>query len=537
MASATSSARKGGTQYCCVVDCHNSLENTKGRTPPVKFYRFPGKWYEKGRRQAWITAVRRVNADDTPWEPSKSTRICSTHFVGNCKSDLMEHPSYIPTIFPPVYRKKAPDRERAERWERRLTDQWHSQQSSQQSAPLEHALLDCSDTAPEQQHDTCERDSTTCLSELTELSTSNPLDFPSSSSITTEVPAARVTDVGCQTECSASGKLDLLLSATNGTEASTQVTHAEQSDKVTGTDYNWKRRCSFEGFNSVKDNEEALRDLCGVTLPVFSLLLNLLPHSRYKSTDVTREDKLCLFLAKHRLGVTFSALAAIFSVSTTTASNVFRRTLDLLSVALEDWVFVPSRDVIKLSLPLPFKEHYPNCTFIIDCTEIRTEMPSKVEQQHVMFSHYKGTYTLKFLVGIIPNGMIAFMSKMYGGRLTDSFITQDSGFLELLKPGDLVLSDKGFPRIRTEVEGKGAVLLMPPFNTNGGQMSQEDMDMTYQIASVRIHVERVIRRLKTYRILSNTVPLTLVPHMKKIAAVCAALVNMEPPIIKKQECN
>nr|XP_054922664.1 uncharacterized protein LOC126523280 [Dermacentor andersoni] len=339
-------------------------------------------------------------------------------------------------------------------------------------------------------------------------------------------------DVACQTESSATGKLTIFLSMTNCDEASTQVTHTEQTDQVTGTDGSWRRSCSFHGFNSLQGNEEALQDMCGVTLPVFSLLLNLLPTSRYKSTDVTREDKLCLFLAKLRLGITYSALAVIFGVSATTASNIFKKILEILSVVLQEWVYVPPREVIKLSMPPAFKVNYPNCSFIIDCSEIRTEMPSKPDCQHVLYSNYKAGYTVKFLVGIIPNGMITFVSKVYGGRHTDSFITQDSGFLELIKPGDLVLSDKGFPSIRTNVEGKGGVLLMPPFNS-GGQMSEEAMDSTYKIAAVRIHVERVIQRLKIYKILSNRLPLSLVPHMSKVLSVCAALVNMQPPIVKK----
>lgn len=78
------------------------------------------------------------------------------------------------------------------------------------------------------------------------------------------------------------------------------------------------------------------------------------------------------------------------------------------------------------------------------------------------------------------------------------------------------------------MEDKGSVIVMPPFNSGGGQLSQEDMDTTYKIASVSIHVKWVIGRLKIYRILRNTVPITLVPHMDKVFRVCAALVNMQP---------
>ncbi|XP_077484819.1 THAP domain-containing protein 11-like isoform X2 [Amblyomma americanum] len=104
--------KRRGDRYCCVVDCHNSKANTKDREPPVKFYRFPGRWYEKERRQAWTAAVRRVNPDGSEWLPTTATRICSDHFVGNCRSEISSHPSYIPTIFPPVYRKKAANQNR-----------------------------------------------------------------------------------------------------------------------------------------------------------------------------------------------------------------------------------------------------------------------------------------------------------------------------------------------------------------------------------------------------------------------------------------
>lgn len=248
---------------------------------------------------------------------------------------------------------------------------------------------------------------------------------------------------------------------------------------------------------------------------------------------MTSEDKLCLFLAKLRLRLTYSALAAVFSVASRTAPNTFRTILDILSVALQEFVYVPPREIIRRSMPPAFKQHYPKCTFIIDCTEVRTQTPSIPDCQHVLYSNYKGGYTLKVLVAIIPNGLIAFMSKAYGGRHTDSFITQDSNFLEILVPGDVILSDKGFPNIKTSLEGKGTVLVMPPFNTGGGQMSEENMEKTFQIASVRIHVERAIQRLKIYRILKNVVPITMVPHMNKVFSICAALVNLQTPIIKK----
>lgn len=96
----------------------------------------------------------------------------------------------------------------------------------------------------------------------------------------------------------------------------------------------------------------------------------------------------------------------------------------------------------------------------------------------------------------------------------------------------MVLCDKGFPAIKTTMADEGAVLVMPPFNVGGGQLSKENMETTLIIAQVRIHVERAIQRLKLHNVLTNRVPLTLIPQMEKVMQVCSALVNMQSPIIK-----
>lgn len=134
-----------------------------------------------------------------------------------------------------------------------------------------------------------------------------------------------------------------------------------------------------------------------------------------------------------------------------------------MALKTKDFVFWPSKDTILATLLNSFKKNYPNCRRIIDCTEIRTEQPRTVEQRVYMYSRYKSSYTIKVLVAITPNGMISFLSKCYGGRSSDSFITNDSGFLNLLEPGDIVLADKGFPGIRPGCEIQTVFKLCLPF--------------------------------------------------------------------------
>ncbi|XP_064483419.1 uncharacterized protein LOC135396400 [Ornithodoros turicata] len=359
--------------------------------------------------------------------------------------------------------------------------------------------------------------------------------------------------MGTQTEDSElelTGGLLVFLSSVTREGASAQVTHACLTSVGTNTSVTENsgdppqapttrsiatgssERCSmFQGYDSICGTPEIVTDLCGVTINVFALLLSLITHLRVREVDVTLPNKLLIFLMKLKLGISFSSIGSLFGVHRTTASRIFHSILDVLSNATADWIFVPSVEAIRLSMPKCFSEHYPKCKFIIDCTEIRMETPDTPERQRAFFSNYKGCHTVKFLVAIAPNGAICFVSEGYGGRTTDSSVTVDSGFLEHISPGDQILADKGFPSIRTVVGEKNALLIMPPFYS-GKQFTEAEMTDCYNIAQVRIHVERMIQRIKIYNILNHRVPVSLVPKLSAIFRMCCVLANLQPSIIR-----
>jgi len=93
--------------------------------------------------------------------------------------------------------------------------------------------------------------------------------------------------------------------------------------------------------------------------------------------------------------------------------------------------------------------------------------------------------------------------------------------------------DKGFPTINTTLEEEHVVLVMPPFATpNVPHFSSAEMDETYRIASVRIHVERIIQRLKIFNILNNKLPTELLPYIDDIIHLCSVITNLQPHIVK-----
>lgn len=184
----------------------------------------------------------------------------------------------------------------------------------------------------------------------------------------------------------------------------------------------------------------------------------------------------------------------------------------------------PPRERILSRMPKSFLTDFPDCRCIIDASEIECEKPTDVQSQILMYSNYKSTFTIKFLVGIAPSCEITFLSKCYVGRTTDGQIVTESGFVNLLEPGDKVLADKGFPRIVSDVENRGAFIVLPPFKRGQYQFSTDENEEGYKCARVRIHVERVIGRMKTFQIL-HFVPNNLLQSIDKILNVIAFIHN------------
>ena len=57
------------------------------------------------------------------------------------------------------------------------------------------------------------------------------------------------------------------------------------------------------------------------------------------------------------------------------------------------------------------------------------------------------------------------------------------------------------------------------------------------VGNLRIHVEREINRIKSFRILKNTLPVSLSQHIDDILWKCTALCNLKPKLFcsKKEE--
>ena len=219
-------------------------------------------------------------------------------------------------------------------------------------------------------------------------------------------------------------------------------------------------------------------------------------------------------------------------------TKIFHRWIDTMCQSLQLLVVWPDKEMLVANMPSCFKPRYAKVVCIIDWTKVFIQRPTSLTAKGQMYSNYKNHNTIKFLVATTPTGAVSFISKCWGGRVSDRHLTVRSGLLRHLKYGDLVLADRGFD-IVDDLAMVGASLAFPPFTRGKPQLSQREVEFSRQLSNVRIHVQKAIGRIKTYKILNSTLPIRLIKHdheteitaIDKIVFVCAALSNLHPPLV------
>lgn len=242
------------------------------------------------------------------------------------------------------------------------------------------------------------------------------------------------------------------------------------------------------------------------------------------------KEELFITLCRLRQGFAEEHLAHLYGISQATISRIIITWVNLLYLRLKDVPMWPSREKINKHMPEQFKEKYSSTRIIIDCTEVKCQMPCSLRLNSELFSTYKNHTTLKALVGITPGGALSFVSQLYTGHISDREIVLRSGILDQkFDCGDSVMADKGFTV--QDLLPLGVGLNIPPFLGSQGQMSPEDVVKTQSIASLRVHVERAINKIKNFRIWEGIVPLNLFGVVNQMWTVCAVLCNLQKPII------
>ena len=292
----------------------------------------------------------------------------------------------------------------------------------------------------------------------------------------------------------------------------------------------WSRECLIQDDAQVKFYT-GLQSFCHLDA-VYRLVSSNRPYS-LREVSVDQFAEFVGVLSKLRLSLAEQDIAYRLRIHQSTFSRHMKAWIDAMFIGLQPLVKWPSRESLVETMPRLFRDHFRNCVAIIDCFEVFCERSSDMKAKVQSFSNYKHHNTSKFLIAASPQGVISFISKGWGGRVSDKYLTENCGILQHLLPGDLVLADRGFT-VAEAVGLQGATLKLPPFTRGKKQLSRKEVDEARQMSNVRIHVERIIGQLRQrYTILASTVPVNLMrcqdgsgfTMLDKIAVICCALCN------------
>ncbi|XP_078591819.1 uncharacterized protein LOC144870920 [Branchiostoma floridae x Branchiostoma japonicum] len=501
--------------------------------PPFILWTFPTEMKDADGRKQWIKLVNRKD-----WKPKSRSRICSIHFCDG-----------KPTLTNPYptehlgYDAKPPSARKPPAVRKPLQPSSSSKQTTSSkvvSEPKTHL----------HQHSELSKNSTNLAPVYHTVSTGHVLTEDHEHSY-----CAKPQDIACQNciklqqenerlkrelELLRGGNANKNLDETNKENKPTTTLTGKIINRFTSTD---KKVCRNTGLQSKaaldglhKSVEQKATQLCywrgtkAVHMKKGVRNFTKSPKKFGPARKLGSRDELILVLMKIRLGVTNTLLCDIFGISEGLCSNIINTWIPMLASHLKSLIFWPAKEAILQHMPPALGKKYPQLRCTIDCTEIFIQRPRRLELQQLTWSDYKKHNTIKYLVGIAPNGTITFLSDGYGGRSSDKSITLDSGFLNKVDPGDVILADRGFT-IAGDLLQKQARLEIPPPSSGWTQQTASAVGKTKKVANARIHVERAIGRIKWFAILQNTLPVNMVPIIDDIVVVCAALSNLRPPLV------
>uniref|UniRef100_A0A9J8B0E7 THAP-type domain-containing protein n=1 Tax=Cyprinus carpio carpio TaxID=630221 RepID=A0A9J8B0E7_CYPCA len=344
--------------YCRVSGCTNRTDREKH----LEYYRLPKVIKNQGeecqrlseeRRRLWLAKLNQ----DLRGKNLDNIRICSAHFLSGKKSDLYQKddPDWVPSVGLTGQQGGLPQSTKEtgnSHYKRRMN-------RTQQRLKAEAAAAAETDDDPTTSYVS---DNFCCTGTQTEL-TGDAIE-----AMATKLQSLRTENI----------------------QLSSDVAHVS-------TSYDQ---------SAFVDKDEKVLFFTG--LPTYQILLVLFtflsPHLPVRKS-LDKFKQLMLTLMRLRLNVSTTFLSYAFNVSIATASRIVTDVIDVMFICMKPLIIWPYRDQLQKTMPMQFRKHFgKKCAVIIDCFEDFIERPSNLIARAETWSSYKHHNTVKFLIGITPQG-------------------------------------------------------------------------------------------------------------------------------------
>ena len=223
-------------------------------------------------------------------------------------------------------------------------------------------------------------------------------------------------------------------------------------------------------------------------------------------------------------------LCRFFGVSKKQVRSIFITWVNFMYFTFKGLNWWPVRDLVSFYMPEDFKHKFPTTRVILDGTEIPVQKPANPLAQQDTFSTYKNRNTMKAVVGSTPGELISYSSPAYGGATTDRQIIERSDLPHRLDPCDSVIVDKGFSIEDLLIPYK-VTINIPAFFRKQNKIDGKIVLRDRRLASKRVHIEREIGLVKTFKILTHSLNATGTALATRIFVGCFYLCNFRRNIV------
>jgi hypothetical protein len=267
---------------------------------------------------------------------------------------------------------------------------------------------------------------------------------------------------------------------------------------------------------------------------VYATLGPAVDHLTYYRTktvsNISPINQFILMVVRIRQDIDYLPLSYMCGISQFTAQNIFVTWVNFCAKTWSEINVWPVQDLVRYYSPDDFKAKFPMTRVIVDGTEIPIKKPSNPRAQRATFSSYKNRNTAKVVVGSTPGGLISYVSPAYGGSASDRQIIERSGLPQMCDMGDSIMADKGF-NVQDLFAANDVTVNIPSFFRKKNRMSGKQVLADRKIASKRVHIERLIGLMKTYKILLSPLPPAETALASQIVSVCVMLCNFRACIV------
>ncbi|XP_014677368.1 PREDICTED: uncharacterized protein LOC106817220 [Priapulus caudatus] len=463
---------------CCVPFCNNSGGHAFPRSDESRF-------------KAWKTAVRRGEKD---WVPSKHAVVCSEHFddddympglttTGTSRLQKRLKRTAVPHIFPWQKASSSSELERRERARRKVQFDAAQESEIEKRRKLEDKANVSSNVD--------------VYEEIVEATDDHVGGVGAGNSLQETVTVMRDVAVQCQ--------------LTQRFSATFFVNDPKGIHFYTGLE-------NYAKF-----------------LFVFQTLGQAAYHLNYfhrVSPSLPVIDQFFLTLVKLRQHMPNFAISRTFAISVNSVTNIFVTWINFMSHEWSELTWWPSQDLVYYFTPSDFRAKFPTTRVILDGTEFPIKKPKNPLLQQATFSTYKNKNMAKVVVGGTPGGLISYVSDAYGGSASDRQIIERSGMQQMCEPGDSIMVDKGF-NIQDLFVSANVFINIPQFFKNKNRLSISTILKYRKVASKRVHIERLIGLVKTYKILEHRLNKTEIALASEITTACCYLCNFRKCIVPR----